>query len=82
MGNVSYACFDMRREYMSSRKRRRYCEHCNDNVSIRTYKRHKADFFDTETKQWKEKPCEDSHLEDDKIITGKHGHRNCEATIK
>jgi len=62
---------------MSSRKRRRYCEHCDDIVSKRTYKEHKADFFDVETKKWKKRvtQCEDSDPED-KIIIGEHGHKS------
>lgn len=63
---------------MSSRKRRFYCEHCGENVSERTYKRHKAEFFNVKTKEWKKQSTrrrdlpnlQDSDAEDDKIITG------------
>ena len=64
---------------MSSKKRRYYCEHCDENVSERTYKRHRAEFFDPKAKEWRKQRMRridlptlqaDSDAEDDKIITG------------
>jgi len=62
---------------MSGRKRR-YCEHCGENVSECTYKRHKEEFFNTTTGEWKKQRArrldlpvlQDSDAEDDNIITG------------
>jgi len=66
---------------MSSRlgsRKRRYCEHCGENVCERTYKRHKEDFFDGATGEWTKQRVrrldvpvlQDSDAEDDNIITG------------
>ena len=32
--------------------KRKNCEHCNESVSIKTYKKHKKDFYNTVTKTW------------------------------
>ena len=32
--------------------KRKVCEHCNESVSIKTYKKHKKDFYNPVTKTW------------------------------
>lgn len=32
---------------------RRYCPHCNKNLSLKTYKAHKRLYFDRVTKEWR-----------------------------
>ena len=66
---------------MSSKRRRCFCEYCNENIAERTYKRHKAEFFDPNTEEWTKRSMgridvlpnlPDSDTEEDKIITGMH----------
>ena len=62
-------------------KKRKYCEHCQDYVSVRTFKVHKMEFYNTETKQWtirqdvvkdsaKQEFFEKSDTDDDQLISG------------
>ena len=75
--NVDHVTVKILAYNMSGRKRR-YCEHCGENVSERTYKRHKEEFFNATTGEWRKQRArrldvpvlQDSDAEDDNIITG------------
>lgn len=59
---------------------KRFCEHCNEYVSPATLKKHKANFYDFEAREWiaqqtckrmdTQVVCQDLDLEDDRIIMG------------
>lgn len=61
--------------------KRKYCEHCQDYISVRTYKVHKAEFYNSETKEWTRRqnivndPAQEEFFEkcdtdDDQLISG------------
>lgn len=56
--------------------KRKYCEHCEDYVSLRAYKMHKIQYYNPATKQWSKKQKisrskeNEDDLEDDMIIIG------------
>lgn len=33
-------------------QKRKYCNHCKEYIAISTFKRHKLDYYDPDTKQW------------------------------
>jgi len=61
---------------------RKYCEHCQDYVSLHAFKMHKLEFYNAQIKQWmvrrtvntndsaKEAFLEMCNVEDDRLITG------------
>ena len=46
-------------------KKRRFCPHCKENVSVRTYQRHFDLYFDEEKDEWRQKESSD---EDDCLV--------------
>ena len=55
----------------NSRKRMRFCEHCNKEVTYPVYKKHKEEFYDYERKEWKIKCklyAEEIDAKDDAVI--------------
>ncbi|XP_048578286.1 uncharacterized protein LOC125560596 [Nematostella vectensis] len=53
------------------RKKRKYCEHCHQYLSLRTYRRHLSLYFDCKNKKWK---CDDSS--DDELFANINAPNN------
>ena len=65
-----------------SRKRTRYCQHCDKNVNYQAYKRHKEEFYDSDEKEWAKCHAtveEDLDVKDDETICNALG--NCGTDI-
>ena len=59
---------------MSSKNKRKYCEHCKEYLTLPVYKRHKAEYYDEEKDSWttsQDPPVYDPSIdaEDDRIIS-------------
>ena len=59
---------------MEYKKKRKFCEHCNEYLTVPVYKRHKADYYDEKKDLWitsTKHPVYDPSIdaEDDYIIS-------------
>lgn len=60
--------------HVGVKRKRIYCEHCENHLTKSTYYRHKSKFFDVATKTWaKDRIDEDNPI----ALTSSNGKENC-----